>query len=106
MSERTMRANKLIVPAALLLAAGLAEGGSSWQVAGQTLADDAALASRVDKRTKDWQPTSAERRLDEIGWAKDLRDALKLAKENGRPVFLFTYSGSAVRDRAIAGQRC
>jgi hypothetical protein len=101
-----MRANKLIVPAALLLAAGLAEGVSSWQVSGQKPADDAALASRVDKRTKDWQPTRAERRLDEIGWAKDLRDALKLAKENGRPVFLFTYSGSAVRDRAIAGQRC
>jgi hypothetical protein len=102
-----MRASKLIVPAALLLAAGLAEGVSSWQESGKKPgADDAALDSRVDKRTKDWQPTSAERRLDEIGWAKDLRDALKLAEENARPVFLFTYSGSAVRDHAIAGQRC
>jgi hypothetical protein len=110
-----MRANKLIVPAALLLAAGLAEGVSSWQEStysgsqaelGNQAADDAALASCVDKRTKNWQPTSAERRLDEIGWAKDLRDALKLAKENGRPVFLFTYSGSAIRNHAIAGQRC
>jgi hypothetical protein len=102
-----MRANNLIVPAALLLAAGLAEGVSSRQESGQKPAtDDAALAARVDKRIKDWQPISAERRLDEIGWAKDLRDALKLAKENGRPVFLFTYSGSAVRDHAIAGQRC
>jgi hypothetical protein len=101
-----MRATKLIVPAALLLAAGLAEDVSSRQVSGRKPADDAALASRVDKRTKDWQPTSAERRLDEIGWTKDLRDALTLAKENGRPIFLFSYSGSAVRDRAIAGQRC
>ena len=102
-----MRPHKLIVPATLLLAAGLVDGVSSWQESGQKpAADDVALASRVDKRTKDWQPTSAERRLDEIGWARDLRDALKLAKENGRPVFLFTYSGSAVRDHAIAGQRC
>ena len=102
-----MRTSKLIVPAALLLAAGLAEDVSSWQESGRNpAADNAALASRVDKRTKDWQPTSGERRLDEIGWAKDLRDALTLAKENGRPVFLFTYSGSAVRDHAIAGQRC
>jgi hypothetical protein len=101
-----MLANKLIVPAALLLAAGLTDGVSSWQASGLKPADLAGLASLVDKRTKDWQPTSAERRLDEIGWARDLRDALKLAKENGRPVFLFTYSGSAVRDHAIAGQRC
>ena len=68
--------------------------------------DDGGLAARVDKRIQDWQPTSAERRLDEIGWAKDLCDALRLAKEHSRPVFLFTYSGSSIRENALAQQRC
>ncbi len=51
------------------------------------------LAARVEKRIQEWQPTAAERRFDEIGWAKDIRDAEKLAKEHGRPVFLFTHDG-------------
>lgn len=64
------------------------------------------LAARVDKRIKAWQPTKEERLLDEIGWARDIPEALKLAKEKQRPVFLFTYSGSAVREHAMALQRC
>ena len=32
--------------------------------------------------------------------------ALRLAKEHNRPVFLFTYSGSAEREHAMALQRC
>jgi hypothetical protein len=106
--ESTMRATKLSFPAALMLTAGLTGGAAGWQAPGEKkqTADDGALAARVDKRIQAWQPTSAERRLDEIGWAKDLRDALRLAKENSRPVFLFTYSGSSIRDHAIAQQRC
>jgi hypothetical protein len=68
--------------------------------------DDSALVAKVDKRVQAWQPTPEERRLDDIAWAKDLRDALRLAKDNGRPVFLFTYSGCAEREHAIALQRC
>lgn len=34
-----------------------------------------------------------ERPFDEIGWASDIRSAEKLAKEHGRPVFLFTHDG-------------
>jgi hypothetical protein len=34
-----------------------------------------------------------ERRLDEIGWAKDIREALRLSRESRRPVFLFTLDG-------------
>ena len=34
-----------------------------------------------------------ERALDQIGWAKDIREAKRLAKETGRPVFLFTHDG-------------
>ena len=67
---------------------------------------EAALIAKVDKRVQAWQPSPEERRLDDIAWAKDLRDALRQAKEHGRPVFLFTYSGCAEREHAIALQRC
>lgn len=52
-----------------------------------------AVATMVDRRIEDFQPTPAERKIDQIGWARDIRDALRLAKENGRPVFLFTHVG-------------
>ncbi len=50
-------------------------------------------ASWVDARVAERQPTAAERRFDEIGWAPDIRDALRLSRENDRPVFLFTHDG-------------
>jgi hypothetical protein len=50
-------------------------------------------ADWVDQRVKEWQPTAEEKRFDEIGWAKDIREAEKLGKENNRPVFLFTHGG-------------
>ena len=37
--------------------------------------------------------SAKERRIDEIGWAKDIREAERLARENNRPVFLFTHDG-------------
>ncbi len=49
--------------------------------------------SEVDARVRAWQPTPAERRWEKIGWAKDIRDALRLAKAANRPVFLFTHDG-------------
>jgi hypothetical protein len=60
--------------------------------------EDKRLADRdvvdwVQKRVRDWQPTAEDRRFDEIGWAKDIRTAEKLAKDNNRPVFLFTHDG-------------
>ena len=54
---------------------------------------DADLRSTVDQRVNEWWPTSDEKRFDEIGWAADLRAALKLAAEHDRPVFLFTMDG-------------
>jgi hypothetical protein len=61
-------------------------------------ADDRRIADRdvaewVKNRVRDWQPTAEERRFDEIGWAADIRTALKLAREHNRPVFLFTHDG-------------
>jgi hypothetical protein len=64
------------------------------------------LVAKIDKRVQAWQPTPEERRVDDIAWAKDLRDALRLAKDTGRPVFLFTYSGCTDRDHALALRRC
>lgn len=48
---------------------------------------------RIERRVADWQPTRAERRFDDIGWAPDLCTALKAGKVHQRPVFLFTHDG-------------
>jgi len=55
----------------------------------------------VEKLVADWQPTKEERAFDEIGWAKDLREARRLAAEHDRPIFLFTYDGES-----LASYRC
>ncbi len=50
-------------------------------------------AAWVEQRVAAWQPTERERRWETIGWAKDIRDAIRLGKQHGRPVFLFTLDG-------------
>jgi hypothetical protein len=62
--------------------------------------------ARIDLRVRAWQPTAEERRLDDIAWAPDIRAGLRLAKEKGRPMFLFTYNGCTDRENALALQRC
>ena len=47
----------------------------------------------VQQRVAELQPKAEEKRFDEIGWAKDIREARRLAKEHNRPVFLFTHDG-------------
>jgi len=47
----------------------------------------------IEKRIDELQPTPAEKRFDEIGWAKDIRHARQLASQLNRPVFLFTHDG-------------
>ena len=47
----------------------------------------------VRERVQELEPTAKERRLDEIGWAGSIREAERLAKQNNRPVFLFTHDG-------------
>jgi len=56
--------------------------------------------SWVEKRVRDLQPTQAERGFDQIGWFRDLREAVRAGKEHHRPVFLFTHNGS------ISAGRC
>jgi hypothetical protein len=73
----------------------------SWAAAASAALVAAALAGPsgehdavwVERRVEEMQPTSAERAIDRIGWAADLRSALRLARESGRPVFLFTMDG-------------
>jgi Spy/CpxP family protein refolding chaperone len=48
----------------------------------------------VQKQVTEWQPSREERRVDDIGWVKGLREALRLGKEHDRPVLVFTYDGN------------
>ena len=76
--------------AALLAAAGLIP----WLAnAAAKPPADKDVAAWVAQRVQDWQPTADERRFDEIGWAPDIRTALRLARDHRRPVFLFTHDG-------------
>ena len=52
------------------------------------------LANWVDRRVRQLQPARDERRIDEIGWAKTILEAERLAREYKRPIFLFTYNGN------------
>jgi hypothetical protein len=91
---------------ARLLLAGIAAAGLlSLQVVGEEKQTD-GYRTRVDKRVQAWQPRKEERRLDDIGWAKDIRDALRLSRQHRRPIFFFSYSGTTDRPGAMAGQRC
>jgi hypothetical protein len=53
----------------------------------------------IDRRIEAFQPSADERRIDEIGWARTLREARQLAGENRRPVFLFTHDGRMAQGR-------
>jgi len=76
------------------LGAAVLIGLAGWSVAGEkTAVGDRELAAWVDKRVAERQPSAEDKRFDEIGWAKDIRTAERLAKEHGRPVFLFTHDG-------------
>ena len=48
---------------------------------------------QIDERIAKIQPTRKEKRFDEIGWVKGLREGERLAKKSGRPLFLFSNVG-------------
>jgi RNA polymerase sigma-70 factor (ECF subfamily) len=58
---------------------------------------------RIERKVDEWQPTREERRFDEIGWAKDLPEALRLARESRRPVFVLAHVGRLATGRADGG---
>jgi hypothetical protein len=53
-------------------------------------------AAWVARRVAAWQPTAAERAVDQIGWLPSLREAERLGRAQGRPVMLFTYDGASL----------
>jgi hypothetical protein len=48
----------------------------------------------VAKKVEEWQPSTNERFFDKVGWADDIRQAIRLAKEHNRPVFLMNSTGN------------
>jgi hypothetical protein len=83
---------KVPVPLRLLTCALLLAGPA---IDGRALAasPDAPDFAWIDTRVAELQPTSGEKKFDEIGWARDIRHALAVAREQNRPVFLFTHDG-------------
>ena len=100
---------KLKLAVGLLLTAGISGGFTPLLNLATVVAaeppEQTSLAS-IDQRIADWELSHAERRFDEIGWANGLNEAERLARESKRPLFVFTYSGSATEANAIALRRC
>lgn len=59
--------------------------------------------SKIDEKVKAWLPVPEERRFDEIGWAKDLPEARRLAKLHNRPVFMVAHVGRLNLGRTDGG---
>src|SRR5260370_29095028 len=93
--------SKLKIVAAVLVGVNLAAGEGLFayraratdQPAAKEKRDAASDFSALDRRIQEIQPTAKEKRFDEIGWAKGIREAERLAKESNRPVFLFSNVG-------------
>jgi len=71
----------------LLAATFLAGAAELW------IKDD-ALVTGVQEKVRKVQPTRAERRFDEVGWANSILHAEEVAARINRPIFLFTYKGN------------
>ena len=54
---------------------------------------DGRVVRWVDKTVAERQASAEDKRFDEIGWVTDIRTAVRLAKENNRPIFLYTGDG-------------
>jgi hypothetical protein len=77
----------------VLPAAGMAMAVVWGATGGVSAAGDEDFRGDVDRRVQQWQPTEAERRVDQIAWVSDIRTALRLGNESRRPIFLFTHDG-------------
>jgi len=103
--------------AAPLAKAGLlAKLGAGTMAAAAILSTAAALWSggvpddvrppefaRIDEKIREWEPRPEERRFDEIGWAKTLPHAIRLARESGRAVFVVAHVGHLNTGRTDGG---
>ncbi len=59
--------------------------------------------SKIDEKVREWQPRPEERRFDEIGWAKNWPEALRLAREHGRGIFVVAHVGHLNTGRTDGG---
>src|SRR5260370_42340250 len=64
---------------------------------------DKDVTSYVDRRVEEWQPTTDEKRFDEIGWGTGLLQTEELARKHERPLFLFTHDGKMPLARGRGG---
>ena len=62
---------------------------------------DQNLVAKTRDRIRANQLTAGDRKFDRIAWVPTITEALRLAKETRRPVFLLTYYG----DLAISSGR-
>lgn len=67
-----------------LMSTGCATGGTI---------SDGKVVRWVETTVLERQPVPEDKRFDEIGWAGDIRSAIKVAKEHNRPIFLYTGNG-------------
>jgi hypothetical protein len=74
------------IASAAIIMLGAAAAAEVW------LKDD-KLVDSVEKKVREIQPSRAEKRFDEIGWAPSILAARELSKKSNRPMFLFTYNG-------------
>jgi len=89
-------AGTMAAAAILSTAAALWSGGVSDDVRPPEFA-------RVDEKIREWQPRPEERRFDEIGWAKNIPEAIRLARESGRGVFIVAHVGHLNTGRTDGG---
>ena len=61
--------------------------------AAETWIKDDKLVVSIEEKVRKVQPTRAEKRFDEIGWASSILAAEQVAAKVNRPVFLFVYNG-------------
>ena len=52
------------------------------------------LILQIEKKVHNALPTKDEKLFDQIAWVKDIRNAERLAKQNRRPIVLFTGDGN------------
>jgi hypothetical protein len=53
----------------------------------------------VESRIQELQPKASEKKFDQIGWVREVREAERLAKEHNRAVFIFTHDGRMASGR-------
>ena len=66
---------------------------AGWVAAAPRAAGGEGFRAEIDRRVEQWQPTADERRVDQIAWVPDIRSALRLGNQSGRPIFVFTHDG-------------